>query len=52
MIYKNIQNRQNLLKELESLLSGEKIATREEENEMFAYCNYMKRFYLSCSTNN
>ena len=48
----NIQNKKIILKELEILLSENHISNREEENEMFIYCNYMKRFYLSCSTNN
>lgn len=47
-----IQNKQDILKELESLLSGKQITTIKEENEMFVYCNFMKKFFLSCSTNN
>ena len=48
----NIQNKKIVLQELESLLSGKQVSNRESDNEMFIYCNYMKRFYLSCSTNN
>ena len=47
-----IQNKQIVLKELESLLSGCKTSTMQEDKEIFLYCNYMKKFYLSCSTNN
>ncbi|MBQ7450120.1 hypothetical protein IJS77_01785 [bacterium] len=48
-----VQNKQIVLKELESLISGNKNYQVDEENEnMIIYCNYMKCFYLSCSTNN
>ena len=47
-----IQDKQVILKELEALLSGQYSVTRKEENEMFYYCNYMKKIFLSCSTNN
>ena len=48
----NLQSKKIILKELEALLSDKKPLNIEEENEMFVYCNFMKRFYLSCSTNN
>lgn len=49
----NLQNKQIVLNELESLLSGKQNNSTQEENEnMIMYCSLMKRFYLSCSTNN
>ena len=47
-----LQNKQIILKELEILLSENKTSSMQEDKEMFIYCNYMKRFFLSCSTNN
>ena len=41
----NLQNKEIVLRELESLLAGEyKSSTMQDEKEMFIYCNYMKRF--------
>ena len=48
----NLQNKKVILKELEALLSERQVSNREEDNEMYIYCSYMKKFYLSCSTNN
>ena len=51
----NLQNKQVILKELETLLSGRQnytYNTEEENDNMAMYCSLMKRFYLSCSTNN
>ena len=48
----NIQDKQFVLKELETLLSGVQTSSVQEDREIFIYCNYMKKFFLSCSTNN
>ena len=48
----NIQNRHYLLKELESLLSSASNSTVVVREDLTMYCEYMKSFYLSCSTNN
>ena len=48
----NIQNKKHQLQELESLIAGKQNFKGINTVEMSLYCEYMKRFYLSCSTNN
>ena len=48
----NIQNKKFMLKELETLLSNAGKAACATTNDIAVYCEYMKQFYLSCSTNN
>ena len=46
-----IQNKQYIRQELEMLLS-ERETANEAPIDLALYCECMKQFYLSCSTNN
>ena len=48
----NMQDKKTKLQELESMLSGKASDNKVNNAEMMIYCEYMKQFYLSCSTNN
>lgn len=48
----NIQSKANMLQELESLLAQRSNAKVNSTPDTILYCEYMKRIFLSCSTNN
>lgn len=48
----NIQSKKYVLKELESLICNAQSTGITMTEDITVYCEYMKRFYLSCSTNN
>lgn len=47
----SLNNKKFILKELESLIK-DRTSNQVVSVDMSLYCEYMKRFYLSCSTNN
>lgn len=47
-----IQNTKSIKKELEAMLSNRNTIAKEASVDVIMFCELMKQFYLSCSTNN